>query len=265
VFSFSTTTQGWGISIAAVIGAFVPYLWIGLIAVLLFPARQAIARMLAQLSGLEIFGVKVALAGGDRAMKAAISMAEKHPRFDPVEVPDEARKQALERAEREQHLLSGAEILWVDDHPSNNRNEARMLRAFGAVITFASSTEEAIEALRDGFAQRDPFAVVVSDISRDTILPTPGAEAAQAKTDPVAGLKMLDEFKAAGLDVPVIFYIGRPEKDKGVPGGAFGLTNRPDELLQLVLDALDRPRPVYRGAAPTRPTPRGRSRRPAGA
>jgi hypothetical protein len=38
-------------------------------------------------------------------------------------------------------LFEGAEILWVDDRPSNNRNEARMLRSFGALITFAATTK----------------------------------------------------------------------------------------------------------------------------
>jgi len=40
--------------------------------------------------------------------------------------------------------------------------------------------------------------------------------------------------------VPVIFYIGYPDPSKGVPPHAFGITHRPDELLHLIMDALER-------------------------
>jgi hypothetical protein len=51
---------------------------------------------------------------------------------------------------------------------------------------------------------------------------------------------MLPRLHEAGFSRPVIFYVGRPEPGAGVPAGAFGLTNRPDQLLQLVIDALSR-------------------------
>ena len=53
---------------------------------------------------------------------------------------------------------------------------------------------------------------------------------------------MLPRLRNAGFHQPVIFYIGRPEPGAGVPAGAFGVTNRPDQLLQLVVDALSRVR-----------------------
>ena len=53
---------------------------------------------------------------------------------------------------------------------------------------------------------------------------------------------MLLQLRDAGFHQPVIFYVGRPEPEKGAPAGAFGLTNRPDQLLQLVVDALSRTR-----------------------
>ena len=46
--------------------------------------------------------------------------------------------------------MEGAEILWGDDRPSNDRNEARMLRGFGTLITYACTIEEAIRALTVG-------------------------------------------------------------------------------------------------------------------
>ena len=111
-----------------------------------------------------------------------------------------------------------------------------MLRSFGALITFAATTEEALRALRTGAEQHQPFDIILSDIGRD--LPAP---------DRTAGLTMLPRQREAGFHQPVIYYIGRPHPEGGVPAGAFGVTNRPDQLLQLVIDALSRVRAGGRG------------------
>ena len=167
---------------------------------------------------------------GGAALDAAIELAEKNPDW-PVEVPTADRKAALDRANANRSILEGSEILWVDDRPLNNRNEERMLRSFGALITFAATTDEASRALQTSAEHHQPFDIILSDISRD--LPTP---------DPTAGLTMLPRLRNAGFHQPVIYYIGRPDPDAGVPAGAFGITNRPDQLLQLVVDALSRVR-----------------------
>jgi hypothetical protein len=40
----------------------------------------------------------------------------------------------------------------------------------------------------------------------------------------------------------VIFYVGRLDPGAERPAGSFGITNRPEELLHLVLDVLERTR-----------------------
>ena len=50
----------------------------------------------------------------------------------------------------------------------------------------------------------------------------------------------MNKFREDDDPTPVIFYIGIFDPKLGIPGGAFGITNRPDELLHLVLDALER-------------------------
>ncbi len=191
--------------------------------------RDTLPAIVARLTDVEAFGLKLSLSGG-QAMSAAVEMARKNPRWE-GEAPVADQHRALTRALRERKLLDGAEILWVDDCPSNNRNEARMLRSFGAIITFACTTEEALGALRDGDDQKQPFHMIISDIGRD--YPTP---------NPCAGLDMLPRLAEAGRREPVVFYVGRLDPDAGVPPGAFGITNRPDELLNLTLDALARVR-----------------------
>ncbi len=213
--------------IAHIIGAIATVLWVVLAGYALWILRQPIAAVVGRLAGVEAFGVKFSLSGG-AALNAAIELAQKNPDW-PVEVPAADREAALERANAHRALFEGAEILWVDDRPSNNRNEARMLRSFGALVTFAVTTEEALRALGIAAQQHQPFDLILSDISRD--LPV---------HDPTAGLTMLPRLREAGFQQPVIFYVGRPEPAAGVPAGAFGLTHRPDQLLQLTIDALSR-------------------------
>lgn len=218
-----------GDDIAHIIGAVGTLLWVLLAAFVIWLLRQPLTVAVSRLATFEAFGVKFALSGG-AALDAAIELAQKNPNWS-VEVPAVDRKAALDRANANRAVLEGAEILWVDDSPSNNRNEARMLRSFGALVTFAASTDEASRALQTGTEQHQPFDIILSDISRN--LPTP---------DPTAGLTMLPRLRNAGFHQPVIYYVGRPDPNAGVPAGAFGVTNRPDQLLHLVIDALARVR-----------------------
>jgi CheY-like chemotaxis protein len=214
-----------GDEISHIIGAAAGLLWVLLAIYVVRLLRQPLTAVFGRLAGVEAFGVKFSLSGG-AALNAAVELAQKNPDW-PIEVPTADREAAVERANAHRHLFEGAEILWVDDRPSNNRNEARMLRTFGALITFAATTEEALRALGIGADQHQPFDIILSDISRD--LPTP---------DPTAGLTMLPRLRDAGYQQPAIFYVGRPNPTAGVPPGAFGVTIRPDQLLQLTIDAL---------------------------
>lgn len=118
--------------------------------------------------------------------------------------------------------LEGARILWVDDSPQNNELEVRTLECLGASVVVAENTGEAVADLRDSGAD-----LVISDIARPE--------------RPRAGLEDLSLLKTAAGPIAIIFYIGRTAK-AGVPEGAFGITTRPDELLHLCLDALERTR-----------------------
>jgi len=220
-----------GESVAKVLGALPPLIWIGVIVYFLYLTRASLPSVLQRLTGVEAFGLKLALSGG-QAMSAAIDLAAKNPAWN-VEISQADRDKALERAKRERALLDGAEILWVDDHPTNNRNEARMLRSFGALVTFASTTSDAIRAVKESVGPEQAFHLILSDMARD--FPT---------ADPQAGVQMLADLQAANIHLKVIFYVGRLTPGAPPPSGAFGITNRPDVLLHLILDALARVRSV---------------------
>lgn len=219
----------WGEQAAKFLGALPAIIWALLAGYLIWLLRGSLATSLARLTSLEVFGVKVAVSPA-QALNAAVEMARKHKDWL-VDVPEADRQRALDRAQRERTLLEGAEILWVDDRPSNNRNEARMFRGFGAMLTFACTTAEAIGALELGSEQIQPFHLILSDMSRDI-----------PQEDPEAGLKMIPLIRKAKQFQPIILYVGRLRPDAALPPGVFGITNRPDQLLHLVLDALARVR-----------------------
>lgn len=128
---------------------------------------------------------------------------------------------ASRRLAASEALIRGAKILWVDDEPRNNRFEGRLLEAAGARITQATSTETGLAA-----AEKTTFDVVISDMAR-------GAEMD-------AGLRLCRELAVGRHQAPVVLYVGHA--DKPVPSEAFGITDTPDELVHLVLDALARRR-----------------------
>jgi CheY-like chemotaxis protein len=176
--------------------------------------------LIPHLTGLSALGVELSFVKD--SINAAIEMAEKSPQWK-VEISPEDKERALRRAHQHLNLLGEAQILWVDDHPENNVNERRMLRQLKAGLDTAKTTEEALEMLRRG-----NYDLVLSDMSR-------GA-------DPAAGLKLAEQLQKE-KPVPLIIYIGDIDPAKGVPPYTFGITNRPDELLHLTLDALERKKP----------------------
>lgn len=72
---------------------------------------------------------------------------------------------------------------------------------------------------------QDRIDLVISDIRR-AVGPT--------------GLDLVTEIGALVHHPAIILYVGQLAPEKGIPAGALGITNRPDQLLNLVMDGLDR-------------------------
>jgi len=68
---------------------------------------------------------------------------------------------ALTRAQAVLPAISGARLLWVDQHPSNNTLLAGILRDIGVTVQLALSTEDAV-----AFQKAEPFDLVISNQSR---------------------------------------------------------------------------------------------------
>ena len=176
--------------------------------------------LLPKLASFEAGVVKMSFAR--ESMDAAVELAQKNQRW-PVVAPEADRERVLRRAQRCARLLADAQVLWVDDCPDNNVNEIRMFRQLKVAIDVATTTEAALELMKT-----TEYDLVLSDMARGD------------QTD--AGIDFLRQLRVSDNTTPVIFYIGTVNPAKGVPPRAFGLTNRPDELLNLTIDVLERKR-----------------------
>lgn len=123
------------------------------------------------------------------------------------------------RAQRNRAQLARMRLLWVDDRPQNNHVERAYLRDLGVAITIATSTDEALTQLD----RVDPT-VVVTDIDRPE--------------SPTAGLELAQRLAVDRPQLRVIGYVGT--RRPGTPAGFFGITDRPDELVHLLLDVAER-------------------------
>ena len=59
-------------------------------------------------------------------------------------------------------------------------------------------------------------------------------------TDSASALSRLslEQFRALAQATPVVFYVADFDRQRGVPAGAFGITDDVDELVHLVMDVL---------------------------
>jgi CheY-like chemotaxis protein len=117
----------------------------------------------------------------------------------------------------------GKGVLWVDDHPENNDTPAQILRSNGVEITFALSTEEALEALK-----KHPFDLIISDMGRGP--------------NPSAGLDLLRAIRQQGITTPVIIFCSSKAVARfGAEArrlGALAVTSGSTTLLDSALAAL---------------------------
>ena len=135
----------------------------------------------------------------------------------------EGRDQIARRAARLGHLLSGARVLLVNDVPRQMAHVIELLQKLNIQVDVGTSSEEAIAKLAS-----DRYDVIISDIARDDV--------------DDEGLRLLNQMRRSGAAQPIIFTVGRYQPERGTPPFAFGITNRVDELLNLVFDALERVR-----------------------
>lgn len=143
-------------------------------------------------------------------------------------------------------LIVGGKVLWIDDnHPTQNARERELVRSMGIAIDIVSSSDEALDLVcRTTEFGLMPYDVIVSDVDRDGNVKE--------------GVDFF--YKHLGMlgDAKFIMYTDDPElletpdTHGEVPTFLFGATQFYDELLHLLMDALER-RGVVSAAAPYPP------------
>ena len=120
-----------------------------------------------------------------------------------------------------------ATILWVDDHPTNNRLEIDFVKQHRIAVHLAESTADALKLIA-----MNRYALLISDLGRGE--------------DRLAGLKMIAAMKELRMTVPVIIYTIRPADRAGqeaqrrmvAAAGAVDLAVTPQEARAKVLARL---------------------------
>jgi CheY-like chemotaxis protein len=147
---------------------------------------------------------------------------ERLPKKDSVSTP-EGRDQIARRAARIGNLIAGSLILLVNDVPEEMSHVVELLQQLKLRVDVVMSSDQAISQL-----STQAYDVVISDMSRDGV--------------DDEGIRFLTRMRSANLPCRTIFTVGRYQPERGTPPYAFGITNRVDELLNLVFDALERVR-----------------------
>lgn len=135
------------------------------------------------------------------------------------------RSQVARRAERLHAICEGAHVLLVNDVPKEMRHVIGLLENLRFDVEVVTSTEDAINALE---TKSGKFDLIISDMRRESTID--------------AGIQLLNETRRRAIALPTIFTVGAYDPKRGVPPFAFGITNRVDELLNLVFDVLERVR-----------------------
>lgn len=149
-----------------------------------------------------------------------------------------------ERINRLAPKIVGASILWIDDkHPTQNLRERRAFSALGMNIDIVRNLEEAKRLLTTPGVSYD---LILSDMrhGQDDTRYHGGCKLPldQKPEQPLAGCRLLSflQYYEVQNRPKVIFYLFDFSSELGLPPFVFGMTNRVDELINLVLDALDR-------------------------
>lgn len=187
-------------------------LWVIFLAIIVLVFLKPIKNVLIpQLSEIKAFGIEAKFIKEELA-----KAARKNP-----EVKETALNQVTRRAQRIASIIQGSRLLLVNDIPEEMINIQRILQSLGVIVDVARTTTSALNMLAN-----TEYDVIISDMSRDGV--------------PDEGLRFLHESIKRSLYRPRIFTVATFDPSRGVPAYTFGITNRVDEMLNLIFDVLER-------------------------
>ncbi len=176
--------------------------------------RQAIQPLLGRMTKFKGIGIEA-----EFSAKSLDEAIKEHQ----VKVSENDRKGALKRLHVIAPLLRDARLLWVDDNPASTRNERSLLDGFGVRITTVKTSAQAEQELRE-----NEYLLVITDLNRE------------GKAN--EGLKFVKRTVASKTNRWTIAYVGTDQCRQSKPAYLFGITNRPDHLIHLICDVIERER-----------------------
>jgi hypothetical protein len=190
-------------------------LWVSLILILVIIFYRPIKNsLLPNISSLNVMGVEASFIQ---------NQLEEVARAGEYTGEVENSGQVIRRAQKLVEVVKGSRILVVNDEPQEMSGFTRIFLILGIQVDVAQSTEEALTSL-----EKRKYDLVVSDLEREGVVDE--------------GERFLKQAVAQNISQPTIFGVREFDASKGVPPYAFGITNRSNELLNLVFDVLERAR-----------------------
>ena len=133
------------------------------------------------------------------------------------------KSQVARRIARLDRVIKGAKVLLINDVPGQMRHVVALLREVEIDVRVCENSESALK-----LSSEITFDAIISDMERHGVQDE--------------GIRFLNILRERSSVPPVIFTVGRFDPALGTPGFAFGITNRVDECLNLLFDALERVR-----------------------
>lgn len=190
-------------------------LWFGFLLFLIFRYRHQIVILISKISKVKLPWFEVEF------IREELKKASEKTK--PGNIPTWGEQVSLfKRAEFVKANKVVLNALWIDDFPSNNISESRILEEIGLKITFVPSSEEALI-----FIQANRYDLILSDIERNG--------------DNLQGISFLKTLvELYRIDIPTIFYTNSEKQKQGVPLHAFAIASMPIELIHFCLDIMER-------------------------
>jgi Effector-associated domain 11 len=136
-------------------------------------------------------------------------------------VSDSQKATILQRLSNVKERNMSLKALWIDDNLPCTLSEQRLINALNVQIDSAHNSEMA-----ESMIKNTTYHFIVSDMLRND--------------NPTEGVDFITKLVKQDIYIPAILYITKYNTEKGVPPHVFGVTNKPSELLHLVMDIIER-------------------------
>lgn len=209
-------------------------LWFLLVVILLWIFVEPLKKLLPRLNGFEGYGLKIVFQSFEehnRNMAQNVALSKAY-------IGERQQKIILNRSEHLLEDLKNMHVLWIDDHPSNNKYIIRIFQEWGVKFDCPSSTKEARRYLEDAKSDSMMYDLIISDFCHP---------------NEIDGIKFADTVRTYyDYTVPIIFFsasYGSNIEKYGTPYNIFAATDRYDYLFHFIFDVLERGGTPYPASA----------------